>query len=116
MVVKSILIRSEVLPEDELEKYLSEVRLKRFTPRTLATHSSLRKDLDKIRLNGYGIDEGEGLEGIHCVSAVILDDYHYPVGAITVIAPSLRLECDRFHEIGESCVKSAREISEKLLS
>ncbi|MGY8714171.1 MAG: IclR family transcriptional regulator domain-containing protein, partial [Verrucomicrobiia bacterium] len=62
-----------------------------------------------------GLDLAEGLEGIHCVSAVILDDYHYPVGAITVIAPSSRLTSDRFAEIGEACVKSAQKIREELL-
>lgn len=103
------------LPEDELVQYLKEANLKRFTPRTLATRSLLTEDLEEIRSRGYGLDLAEGLEGIHCVSAVILDDYHYPVGAITVIAPSSRLTSDRFAEIGEACVKSVQKIREELL-
>ena len=110
---KSILA---ALPSDELESYLSQVTLKKFTPNTLATRALLIRDLDKIKACGYGLDLAEGLEGIHCVSAVILDDYHYPVGAITVIAPSFRLESNRFEEIGTACIASARAIREKLLS
>ena len=34
--------------------------------------------------------------GIHCVAAVILDHYRYPVAALTVIAPSFRLTRSRF--------------------
>ena len=49
----------------------------------------------------------EGLEGIHCVSAVILDDYEYPVGAITTIGPSFRIPEQRFEEIGKICVELA---------
>jgi IclR family acetate operon transcriptional repressor len=109
---KSILA---ALPEEELKSYLNEVNLKRFTPRTLATRSLLVEDLDKIRSCGYALDLAEGLEGIHCVSAVILDDYQYPVGAITVIAPSFRLESDRFEEIGKACMKTAESIRKKLL-
>ncbi len=110
---KSILAE---LPEDELRKYLSEVKLKKFTPKTLVSRSDLLKDLEGIRKRGYGLDLAEGLEGIHCVSAVILDDYHYPVAAVTVIAPSVRLESDRFEEIGKACVRTARNVREKLLT
>ena len=110
---KSILA---ALPAEELESYLSQVTLKKFTPNTLSTRALLTRDLEKIKACGYGLDLAEGLEGIHCVSAVILDDYHYPVGAITVIAPSFRLKNDRLQEIGEVCVKSAFAIRKRLLS
>jgi len=108
---KSILSR---LPDEELDDYLSEVILKKFTPRTLATIPSLKKDLKRTRESGYGVDLAEGLEGIHCVSAVILDDYQYPVGAITTIAPAFRLTKERFEEIGEICQGSALEIRKKI--
>ena len=102
------------LPPDELETYLNDVTLKKFTSTTLATRSQLSDDLQKIRKRGYGLDLAEGMEGIHCVSAVILDDYHYPVAAITVIAPSFRLKRDRFEEIGKACIQSAQKIREEL--
>ena len=102
------------LPPDELETYLNDVTLKKFTSTTLATRSQLSDDLQKIRKRGYGLDLAEGMEGIHCVSAVILDDYHYPVAAITVIAPSFRLKRDRFEEIGKACVQSAQKIRVEL--
>ena len=101
---KSILA---ALPKDELDGYLNKVTLKKFTPNTLTTSTLLIDDLEKVRTRGYGLDLAEGLEGIHCVSAVILDDYHYPVGAITVIAPSFRLDSTRFEEIGIVCTESA---------
>jgi len=109
---KSILAN---VPEDELEQYLEGVTLKRFTPRTLATRELLRGDLDKIRACGYGVDEDEGLEGIHCVAAVILDDYHYPIAPVTTIAPAFRLPPDRFEDIGRACIDTAEVIRKKLL-
>ena len=109
---KSILAN---VPEDELEQYLEGVTLKRFTPRTLATRELLVGDLDKIRACGYGVDEAEGLEGIHCVAAVILDDYHYPIAAVTTIAPAFRLPPDRFEDVGRACIDTAEVIRRKLL-
>ena len=102
------------LPEAELKKYLSAVKLKKFTIRTHATVRSLRKELERIRSCGYAVDLAEGLEGIHCVSSVILDDYEFPVGAITTIAPAFRLPPERFEEIGQACMESAGMIRKGL--
>ena len=110
---KSILAN---LKTSELEKYLQKVKLKKFTPQTFANREDLLKELEKVRNQGYAIDFAEGLEGIHCVSSVILDDYQYPVGAITIIAPAFRLPKDRFQEIGKACINSASRIRLGLIS
>ena len=109
---KSILAN---IPAKELDQYLRRVTLKSFTPRTLATRERLLGDLEKIRVRGYSVDEAEGLEGIHCVAAVILDDYHYPIAAVTTIAPAFRLPTDRFDDIGQACMDTAQFIQAKLL-
>ena len=109
---KSILAN---IPEEELDQYLGMVTLKSFTPRTLATRELLLGDLEKVRSKGYAVDEAEGLEGIHCVAAVILDDYRYPIAAVTTIAPAFRLPPDRFEDIGQVCMDTAEIIQAKLL-
>ena len=87
--------------------------LKSFTPRTLATRAVA--EIWKRFGRGYSVDEAEGLEGIHCVAAVILDDYHYPIAAVTTIAPAFRLPTDRFDDIGQACMDTAQFIQAKLL-
>jgi IclR family acetate operon transcriptional repressor len=103
------------LPEEELAEFLSRVTLKRFTATTHATEKKLRADLALTQERGYALDLAEGLEGIHCAGAVILDDFHYPVGAVTVIAPSFRLKGDLLETAGTACQDAAREIRERLL-
>lgn len=110
---KSILTK---LPEAELKDYLQAVTLRKFTGQTLATRSSLLKGLKETETLGYAVDLAEGLEGIHCVASVILDDYHYPVGAITIIAPAFRMPPKRFEEMGKACIEHASQIREKLLA
>ena len=109
---KSILAE---LPEEEFQSYLQEVTLKKFTPTTLSTATSLKKELEKVRGCGYGVDLAEGLAGIHCVSAVILDDYEYPVGSITTIGPAFRMPPERFEEIGKICIEAAAQIRKEIL-
>ena len=110
---KSILTK---LPETELKDYLKVVTLRKFTRQTLATRSSLLQGLQETESLGYAVDLAEGLEGIHCVASVILDDYHYPVGAITIIAPAFRMPPERFEEMGKACIEHASQIRKKLLA
>jgi IclR family acetate operon transcriptional repressor len=104
------------LPSEELEGFFASVTLKSFTRATLSTRALLEADLSKIRSRGYALDLAEGNEGIHCVGAVILDARDYPVGGITVIGPSFRIKRDRFHEVGDACIRAAADIRKALLS
>ena len=104
------------LPPAELEKFFAAVQLKQYTPTTLATAESLETDLAKTRKRGFATDIAEGLEGIHCVAAAILDEYHYPVAAITVMSPSFRLKRDQFDKAGKLCLEAAATITRRLLA
>jgi DNA-binding IclR family transcriptional regulator len=104
------------LPEPELEAYFASVTLRSYTPNTLASRPALEADLAKTRQRGYAIELAEGLEGIHCIAAAILDDYSWPVAAITVMAPAFRLKRDRHTELGQACAQAAQTITRRLLS
>ena len=104
------------LPPAELDKFFAAVTLKQFTPTTLATRSALENDLAKTRKRGFSTDIAEGLEGIHCVAAAILDEYRYPVAAITVMSPSFRLKRDQFEKAGKLCIEAAKNITRRLLA
>ena len=104
------------LPEPALSDFFANVTLKQFTPTTLTEPAALRADLKKSHRRGYALDLAEGLEGIHCVAAAILDDYSYPVAAITLMAPAFRLKKDRFGEISQHCIEAATMIQRRLLA
>jgi DNA-binding IclR family transcriptional regulator len=103
------------LPPAELDQFFAAVQLKQYTPTTLASRSSLQADLMKIHKRGFSTDIAEGLEGIHCVAAAVLDEYHYPVAAITVMSPSFRLKRDQFEKAGRLCIEAAATITRRLL-
>jgi len=104
------------LPPQELEGFFAKVTLKQFTSTTLATREALEADLVRIRKRGYSLDQSEGLEGIQCVGAAIMDEYHYPVAAVTVMAPAFRLKRDRFEKVGRICIEAAENITRRLLA
>lgn len=104
------------LPGGELDGFFASVSLKQFTTTTLASRDSLEADLQKIRKRGFSLDLAEGLEGIHCVGAAILDEYRYPVAAVTVMAPAFRLKRDQFEQAGRLCIQAAETITRRLLA
>jgi len=104
------------LPMDELNAFFRDVTLKRFTATTLATRVALEDDLAETRRRGYGVDRSEGMDGIHCVGAVIVDQNRYPLAGVTVIGPAFRLREEHFESIGEKCIAIAAEIQRRILA
>lgn len=102
------------LPPAELAAFFREVKLKRFTPSTLATRESLGAALAESRRSGYAVDRSEGMEGIHCVGAAIVDRRGYPVAGITVIGPAFRLREAQFRDTGRRCAEAAAEIARRI--
>lgn len=102
------------LPPAELAAFFKAVKLKRFTPTTLATKETLTAALVESRRLGYALDRAEGMPGIHCVGAAILDRRGHPVAGITVIGPAFRLKESLFKELGRRCIAAAREIARRI--
>jgi DNA-binding IclR family transcriptional regulator len=46
----------------------------------------------------------------------VLDEYHYPVAAVTVMSPSFRLKRDQFEKLGHLCIQAAETITRRLLA
>jgi DNA-binding IclR family transcriptional regulator len=74
----------------------------------------LEQELAASRARGYTVDHAEGLEGIHCVAAPILDLHGTPLAAVTIMAPVSRMPVDRFPSLGEQCMTAARAIEAAL--
>lgn len=89
------------LPEDVQSTLVDRIRFKQFTNNTISTRKEFRRELAQVRSQGYAIDRAEGLEGIHCVAAPILDSHGSAVAAITIAGPSSRVREDGFEVMGE---------------
>lgn len=88
--------------------------LKSFTATTLSNRKDLERELAESRLKGFTVDRAEGIEGIHCVAAPVLDEYGNPIAAITMMAPINRLPTDLFDKLGSRCKQAAASIEQQL--
>lgn len=95
------------LPEEDREQLIQRLKFKQYTSTTITELAAFRKELSQIAKCGYAVDRAEGLEGIHCVAAVIRDRQDFPVGAITIAGPSSRLPRSGFPALGQRVAELA---------
>ena len=79
------------LPTSEYERVLQGIVLQKVTPKTIANLAQLRAELDKVRRQGYAVDNEEALLGCRCVSAPILNNDRVAIGALSVSGPVTRM-------------------------
>ncbi|NBW96845.1 MAG: IclR family transcriptional regulator [Planctomycetia bacterium] len=101
-------------PDERRAAWLEATTLKRFTATTIADRASLERELASARQLGYTVDRAEGLEGIHCVAAPILDARGALLAAVTIMAPVSRLPEEKLAAAGEQCIDAARAIEATL--
>jgi DNA-binding IclR family transcriptional regulator len=79
------------LPASEYERVLNGIIFQRVTPKTISNIVQLRAELDKVRRQGYAVDNEEALVGCRCISAPILNNDRVAIGALSVSGPVMRV-------------------------
>ena len=84
--------------KDSIEKLLPD-KLKAFTKNTITDKDNLFTELEKIRRQGYAIDNEELDEGVICVGAPLRDYTTHIIGGISVSAPVIRTTPEKLKNI-----------------
>jgi IclR family transcriptional regulator, acetate operon repressor len=102
------------LPAREQKTLLEKLELTAFTPRTITTRKTMRDALAEIAGKGYAFDLAEESDGVHCVSAPILNQHAFPVAALTTTGPAFRMDVSGLDDIGLRVKYHADRISRRL--
>lgn len=108
---KALLAR---LSDQEVREIVSGRGLPRFTPHTISTVAGLKKELERIRAQGYTVDLEENELGVVCVAVSIADTSAGTVAALSVSAPASRLSGERITECARQVREAARAIEDAL--
>lgn len=99
------------LPAGEHERALGGVVFQRVTPRSITNMTQLRVELDKVRRQGYAVDNEEALLGCRCVSAPILNNEKVAIGALSVAGPVTRVSLERVPALAKEVKAAAKAVS-----
>jgi DNA-binding IclR family transcriptional regulator len=88
--------------------------LRRFTQNTAMSQSALNKELERIRRNGYSVDNEEVVPGCRCVAMPIPNGREKPLAAISISGPPFLVTPARESEfarmIQEACFQIAAQL------
>jgi len=102
------------MTDEQLNRYLSQNRLEKFTPKTIVDPVYLKKQLEIIRQEKIAYDIDEHIVGITSIGLGIRDFKGNINSAVAVIAPSARLTSQKIKEITPVVREYTLNISKEL--
>ncbi len=102
------------LPEPEVERILSGIKLIPLKPNTITSPDDMRAELSAIRQRGYAISYEETDIGAMGIAAPIYNHMGQPVAGLGIAAPITRVPPERVDELAQHVLSASRELSLKL--
>lgn len=99
------------LRENELAEIFGEGDLERYTPNTITSVKDLKIQLEKIREQGYSIDDQEFCMGLSCIAMPIRNYKNEIVAAISISGLASRFSFSKIIEIKEDLDKAAQKLT-----
>lgn len=101
-------------PEQFETVLVSSAPLKRYTPTTISDPDRLRSHLQRVREQGYSVDDMELSDQVRCVAAPVFGPDGQVVGAVSVSGPAFRMTLDRLPEVAAAVKQATQAISARL--
>lgn len=101
------------LPEERLEEIIGDMTFTRFSETTITKPNALRQELSRIRERGIAYSNGEVIAETYGVAAPILARSGNVVAALSISAPTHRMQGAKRDEVAKLVADAAREISKE---
>ena len=108
---KALLAR---LPDDEIRARYKGVELKRCTAKSIRGLTSLLRELERVRRDGYGLSIGESEPEIAAIGVAIPARQGRPLGAFSVSMPMTRYDERQLQRLGLTALSVAEEAAREL--
>lgn len=95
----------------EIEEVLRTKPPRPITPRTVRNKFDFLRELDKVRVRGYAVDNEEDSRGARCVGVPVLGVNAKVVAALSISGPASRVAASRDREFSDALKQAARQIS-----
>lgn len=102
-------------PKTEVETLLRGRELKKRTPNTITSISRFVAELERVRVQGYAVDDEENSPGARCVGVPVFDAMGGVTAALNVSGTITQIEDGVVPRIAETLKENARRISRQLL-
>ncbi len=101
-------------PRAEVDALLGCGPLERLTRHTITSLAQMRRELEKVRDQGFALDREECEEGACCIAVPIRNAQGAVEAALGISAPTTRLSPRRLEELVPLMLRTGREVSAQL--
>jgi IclR family transcriptional regulator, KDG regulon repressor len=84
------------------------------TARTIIDRVNLQTELDRVRQQGYAVDDEENDIGVRCIAAPILDPSGEAAATVGISGPTVRVTRERIPALAALVVEAGKELSARL--
>lgn len=98
----------------ELAEVVSRLEFTRLTAKTILDKDDFIRQVKRVRVCGWSVDDEEHEEGVRCLASPILDYRRQVIAAISITGPTAVLSKQREEEISRLVVDAAHAISRRL--
>lgn len=95
---------------DGLRSYADRTGLPAYTENTFTRIAELGKELERVRKQGYALDNEEAEIGVRCIGAAVRDDTGALVAGLSISAPAERMKTAWAALVRETAEKISRSI------
>jgi len=99
------------IPQERLEQIVRKAGMEKRTPRTITTLPRLLKELEKVRSQGYAVDDEENNLGARCVAAPVFDEHGSIEASVGLSGTTQQVSPQTMPRILEALRDAARHIS-----
>jgi IclR family acetate operon transcriptional repressor len=99
------------MPTDEVREVLARAGLPACTRHTITDLGELLAELDKVRRDGFAVDDEEDAEGVFCVGAAFFNHAGRCAGALSITGIKVDQSPERLVELGRTLRRHADEVS-----
>ena len=100
--------------QQDLEAVFSREGSRRFTANTLRDQAALRADLEKVRADGYAVDDEELVPGLRCVASAVYNHQGEAICAISLSSLASRITPQRIPVLGRLLAETSAQLTAAL--
>lgn len=86
------------LPEERVDEVVDRWGLPEMTPNSITTREELMADLQRVREQGYAVNDRESIPGKRVTGMAVKHRSGYVIGGFTISGPEYRIEDDDLHQ------------------
>jgi IclR family acetate operon transcriptional repressor len=97
--------------DEDVRAIIQHHGMPRLTEKSIVRPSDLFRELEKVRRQGFAIDDEEACMGLRCIAAVVYNDCSEPLAAISASGMTSRLTDERLPALGATVREVAAELT-----